>query len=144
MDSVKNLAAELQTLETRRTALAGDVDTAQHALDDARDGLITGKVKAAHVTSTQGTYTALDEACATLDGRITEKRAELAAAQAAEAEAARQQRITALDKELESGVTEHDARLRRFDKLITEEVAVLVADAVRGGQLVKTAPAESV
>ncbi len=135
MDS-KNLTAELTTLETRRTALAGDVDSAQHALDDARDGLISGKVKVNTVVSSQSKYSALTEACAALDARITEKHAELVAAQAAEAESARQQRIATLDTERKALAAEHDARLHQLDKNITEVVEGVMNDMHRYGKII--------
>ena len=81
MKSAKDLTAELKTLEARRATLADDVERARGELDASRDGLVSGKSDVSQVTVAQSTYSALDEALAALDARITDSRAQLAEAE---------------------------------------------------------------
>ncbi len=77
----KLIEKELKTLEARRETLASDVEAACRKLDAARGALVSGTLDAGKVTAAQSTYTALSEATAALDARITATRTQLAEAE---------------------------------------------------------------
>ncbi len=108
MNLAKNLAAEIKKLDERRATLADDVERARGELDASRDGFVSGKSDVSQVTVAQSTYSALSEALATLDARITEKRGQLEEARDEEQRQQRAARIAELRGEQERLQNEYD------------------------------------
>jgi len=125
----KQIEKQVADLQARRESLASDVSEAGRALDDAREGLISGKAKAPQVTTAQSTHTALAEALAALDARIAGKREQLQSEREEEerrALAERRAELThadAADAELFKQLFEEgSAFLREFDRRSAEIV----------------------
>jgi hypothetical protein len=122
MESIKTLAAELKTLEARRSELSSDVQKAGAALERSRAGLVSGRAEVGEVTSSQATYTALAEAVAALDARILERRAQLEEATREEQRAADLARIGEIMKERESALADFQAAIARGNVALSEVV----------------------
>jgi predicted nucleic acid-binding Zn-ribbon protein len=101
-NSTKDLAAEIERMDERRATLAGDLEHARAALDVSREGLLSGKANAAEVTKAQSAYSALSEALAVLDTRITERRAQLEEAIEEEQRTAAVARLSLIQQEREA------------------------------------------
>lgn len=74
--TAKSLQADLERLEARRAELQTQLEEAQESLTHSRAALVDGDGSAADVTSAQSTYSALKEALAELDTRITKRQEE--------------------------------------------------------------------
>jgi multidrug efflux pump subunit AcrA (membrane-fusion protein) len=118
----KQIEKQLAELQARRESLASDVSDAGRALDDAREGLISGKAKAPQVTTAQSTYTALAEALAALDARILERRARLEEATREEQRAADLARIGEIRRERDSAMGDFNAAIARGNVALSEVV----------------------
>jgi predicted nucleic acid-binding Zn-ribbon protein len=112
--SSKKIEREIADLQKRREALAFDAATAQRDLEDARKGLVAGKVKVAEVTATQSTYAALSETLLALDRTIKDTRAQLAEAE----------RVAELRAEAARGRAREDRR-----RVLTAEIHALLKNA---------------
>ena len=123
MNSTKDLAAELRQLIERRDALGDDVERAGSALEGARAALVSDKGAVAKVTAAQSEYSALSEALNSLDASITERREQLAEAEAREAEVAKQERLAELHATRERLQTEYTAARAEADTSIGEHAA---------------------
>jgi chromosome segregation ATPase len=124
MESIKTLAAELKTLEARRSELSSDVQKAGKELETARERILSGKADVSGVTAAQSTYTALSEALAALDARILERRAQLEEATREEQRAADIARIGEIKKERDGAMADLQAAIARGN----EALAVVVED----------------
>ena len=118
----KQIEKQLAELQARRESLASDVSEAGRALDDAREGLISGKAKAPQVTTAQSTYTALAEALAALDARILERGARLEEATREEQRAADLARIGEIMKERDVAMGDFNAAIARGNAALSEVV----------------------
>jgi chromosome segregation ATPase len=118
----KQIEKQLAELQARRESLASDVSEAGRALDDAREGLISGKAKAPQVTTAQSTYTALAEALAALDARILERGARLEEATREEQRAADIARLGQIKKERDSAMADFQAAIARGNAALIEVV----------------------
>jgi len=129
MKESTGIEKEISTLHKRREALAVDVRSASRDLEAAREGLVTGPADVAHVTGAQSTFTALDEALAGVDARLTRLRERMEAALVLEQKQAGNTRLREI-QEARARVAEKVRLLRSTGDAQLRELASKVLGAM--------------
>jgi hypothetical protein len=135
MSSSKDLSAEIEQLDARRATLAGDLEDARHTLDASREGLVRGSTDVAGVTAAQSTFNALHEALAGLDGRITQRRADLEAAERGEKRTADLARACSIEKERADLTRELQSLCEQGNQALSSIVSAYMKKANQFGAL---------
>jgi chromosome segregation ATPase len=118
MTSTK-IIAELKALEKRRAEISTEAEVASAALAAVKDGLLNGTVQVGDITSTHSADVALQSVLSSLDGKIAEAEAALAAAEASEEAEVQKARVSALTAEARAVKEEHFTVLREAQSALS-------------------------
>ncbi len=111
--TASKLITELRALEKRREEIAAEAAAASASHASAEAGLLRGSASIAVVTTAHGKSIALSTALRSLDAQIEQARANILAAEQAEAAAEAHERVRTLTAEATQARTKHDAVARQ-------------------------------